>query len=351
MYKNALMYFMSGTGNSYRASVWACEEAKKRGITAVSVPIEKASPENEIAGNTLLGMFLPTHGFTAPWGMIIFALRMPRSKGTHVIISASRAGWMIGPWHLPGLEGTAAVLIGLILAIKGYDIRATMGLDMPSNWLVVHWGMTKEHSQWFVERAREKAGMLVRAVLDGRKLYLGHIFTLLGILLIPLSLGYIIVGRLLLSKVMFADFKCNSCGLCADYCPFNAIKMVGKKDAKPYWTWKCESCERCIAYCPKKAIQGAYLYIVPLWIFLFGAAGAFLGPYSGEFAFKTGMNRELVFNVAWYAFDIAAAFLTYPAIFWLSRVPVINRIFYFTTPTAVYRRYNEPGTRVQDLKK
>ncbi len=350
MYKKAVFYVMSGTGNSYRASIWAEETAKSRGIEAVSMPIENADPKREISPDTLLGMFLPTHGFTAPWGMIRFALKMPKAKGTHVLISACRAGWLLGPWYLPGLEGTAAVIIGLILALKGYDIRATMGLDMPSNWLVIHWGLTRKHTDWFEERSRIKTQKLVGDVIEGRKKYLGLVFVLFGIILAPLSLGYILIGRLFLSKVMFADHRCNSCGLCAKFCPFAAIKMLGKNNPTPYWTYKCESCERCIAYCPQKAIQGAYLFVVPLWIFLFGAAGTILQPYSYKLAETIHMNGEVVFNIIWYAFDLAAVFLTYPILFWMSRVPLFSRLFYFTTPTAVYRRYNEPATRLNDLK-
>jgi hypothetical protein len=63
----------------------------------------------------MVALFCPTHGFTTPWGMIVFALRMPRVKGAHAVISASRAGWLIGPWRLPGLEGATGLLLALIL--------------------------------------------------------------------------------------------------------------------------------------------------------------------------------------------------------------------------------------------
>jgi hypothetical protein len=76
MYKKMVNYVMSGTGNSHRAAQWVAEEAGKSGIEVKNVPIGRADPESDgIRGpETIVGMFCPTHGFTAPWGMITFAL-------------------------------------------------------------------------------------------------------------------------------------------------------------------------------------------------------------------------------------------------------------------------------------
>ncbi len=49
------------------------------------------------------------------------------------------------------------------------------------------------------------------------------------------------------------DFKkCNSCGLCAEKCRFEAIKMIkGKPKLNPFL---CEGCGACEIICPQKAI-------------------------------------------------------------------------------------------------
>lgn len=53
-----------------------------------------------------------------------------------------------------------------------------------------------------------------------------------------------------------ADGRCNSCGLCAEICPVQAIsrEQPQKTDAQ-----KCISCMRCVARCPKRArkVNGA----------------------------------------------------------------------------------------------
>ncbi len=47
--------------------------------------------------------------------------------------------------------------------------------------------------------------------------------------------------------------KCNGCGLCAEHCRFNAIKMEkGKPVINPFL---CEGCAACEVLCPQKAIS------------------------------------------------------------------------------------------------
>jgi len=72
-YENATIYYLSGTGNTYRVATWAGEEFEGQRVKVRIAPFEKADPRNEITPGekTLLGLFLPTHGFIAPWMMIL----------------------------------------------------------------------------------------------------------------------------------------------------------------------------------------------------------------------------------------------------------------------------------------
>jgi ferredoxin len=47
--------------------------------------------------------------------------------------------------------------------------------------------------------------------------------------------------------------KCNGCGICANICPTDNIKLV---DKKPVWQHHCESCYACFQWCPREAIGG-----------------------------------------------------------------------------------------------
>lgn len=129
-YKEATIYFLSGTGNSYRAASWMAEAVREKGAITRVIPINRGNPASEVKDGPehLLGLLLPTHGFTAPWHMIRFALRLSRRAGTHAFVVATWAGTKVGPVFLPGLEGTAAYLLAAIMALKGYRIRGATGL-------------------------------------------------------------------------------------------------------------------------------------------------------------------------------------------------------------------------------
>jgi len=161
-YRQAPLYFYTGTGNSYRVTTWMADAARATGATVTVRPIGSAQPAEEIGqGETaLLGLVMPTHGFTVPWVVLRFALRLPRRGGAHAVVVATRAGSKTGPLYLPGVEGTATWLVTLVLALKGYHIRGATGIDMPSNWIAVHPGYAPETVSGIEARARARRPVL-----------------------------------------------------------------------------------------------------------------------------------------------------------------------------------------------
>ena len=83
------IFYMSGTGNSHRVATWMQEFSKKQGADSQIHSIDKIKIEyktKEVARN-LLGIVCPTHGFTAPWHVIKFALRLPLGRSTRAFTS------------------------------------------------------------------------------------------------------------------------------------------------------------------------------------------------------------------------------------------------------------------------
>ena len=351
-YRELVLYFMSGTGNTYRVARWMAESAVEAGLTAEwhQVGAQTEALDRASGPGRLMGVLMPTHAFTAPWPILKLALRLPRGRGTHGFVVATRAGTKFGRLNLPGLEGTACYLVALILALKGYRVRGAQALDMPSNWIAAHSGLKPAHVADIVAKAKVRADGFIRRILAGGTRWGEFVFLALGILLLPVTLGYLVYGRFGLGKLWFADHRCNGCGLCAKSCPFDAIRMRGRKEPRPYWTLRCESCMRCMAFCPEKAVQAGHswaailfsLTSIPFSVYL-------LNGLSGYLPSAAGLKAGLAGQVIQYPFYVAVLVLAY-AVFWrLVRWPAINTFFAYTTFTRLFRRYHEPGTRLGDL--
>lgn len=355
-YRKVALYYMSGTGNTYRASQWIADEATDQGSEVVLSPLEAADPGEDLSPgpDQLVGMLMPTHGLTAPWYMIKFATRMPRGEGAHAFCLATRAGMRLGPLVTFGISGSATLLIALILLIKGYALRGATALEMPSNWLQVHPGFKEKHARFILDKMKPRALRFARKVLAGGRCWplVNTTYDLVvGLSTIPIALGYLAYGRLFFGKMFHANNKCNGCGLCASYCPCDGVQMRGgPKRPMPYWTYHCESCNRCVAFCSRRAIEASYswaflltLISLPFFLPLFGWP-----PAVAEWILTTTTGFTvwvLVVIASWYVILLPL----YPLFLWALRNRRINDLFTYTNLTHLYRRYKEPDTRLKQI--
>ena len=354
-YERLTVYFMSGTGNSYRAASWMAEEAKRAGVEVEVIPIGAGSPREEIepSPRQLVGLVMPTHGFTAPWHMIRFAVRLPCAKSAHAFVVPTRAGGKFGPVFTPGIAGSAAFIIAIILALKGYNLRGVMSLDMPSNWMALHSGFKPETVRAINDRSRPLATQFVRRILSGRLNWftVNNLYELLwGVLLFYISILYLLVGRFMLAKIFFANAKCDGCGLCVDYCPVGAVRLKGEKNPRPFWRYNCESCMRCMAYCPEEAVECSQPWVVMLCFLAFLPFSFYLFRWlenlvTGLAAIDHWLLRLAVDLIYIYA----SIFISYRVLYLLSRISFFNTLLTYSTLTHCYRRHRQPGTRPADL--
>ena len=343
---------MSGTGNTLRAAQWLAAQARARGLAAEVRDVEtvRAAPKARPEHGDLLGVLMPTHAFTTPWPVLRFVLRAPFGHGAAAFALATRAGTKFGRVNLPGLEGSALYLVALLLALKGWRVRGVLGLDMPSNWTACHPGFGPAAVADIIGKAQPKAERFFGALLDGRLRFgPGSFLALaLGVLLAPVSLGYLLMGRFYLARLFFATERCNGCGLCARSCPFGVLRMRGQPP-RPYWTWACESCMRCMNFCPERAVEAGHSWGVALFLIAHLPFAAWL---LGALTQITGLAAPTgKWTMFWtqYSLQLLALAVAYAGFWWLIRVPLFNRLFAWTTLTRWYRRYREPSITLAEL--
>ena len=348
-YKEALLYVMSGTGNTYRVSRWIEEIVDRHKVKAKVVMIEDADFDNDInqSPDFLVGLLFPTHGFMPPWSMIKFLFRMPKRKRTLVMCAATRGALKIGPLQIPGAAGYATFFAAILMFLKGYRILAVFSLDMPSNFINFHWGLHPKNVDRISNKAQSRLNLLIPRILDGRRILLTRnnlwelIWCVFLFWLVPvLPIAYLVIARMFMAKVMFASNSCIGCGMCARFCPNNAILMKGAGTRKrPYWTYHCENCLRCMGYCKKQAVEAGHSWAVLLyfitsvpvisyvWVWLHQTLN-FYPVINGYWTVEV----VYILNFASYVvYFLSAVFLSY-WIFWhLIQFPVFNKFFSLTT--------------------
>ncbi len=353
MYQHVKIYYLSGTGNALVAAKWFADQARENGIKADIVPIDRFKTPLQAPGHrdTLLGFFYPTHGFSLPWYMLKFMLLFPRGRQDLFCLNTF-GGTKIGKLHLPGLSGLALILPALLFLLKGYRVRGLVSLNLPSNWISLHPGLTPAAVASLTEHCRKKIKTYTAGLLAGGKTFRGLVSLPFDLAVSPISLGYMLVGRFWLAKMYLATLECDGCGLCQSSCPMNALKM---SQGRPFWTFHCESCMRCMNICPRKAIQVSHVFTAITAYMLYGLLFPAVLLYASHVdSAATGIlvsqTQVMSFVRAWFLLSIM--FLAYRLVQALAGFKLFNVLFAGLSLTRLpfWRRYLAQGVSVRDFK-
>ncbi len=344
MYTKIIAFFMTGTGNSYKVAKWFLEATDK--IATELHQIREAPTDICIDNSTLLVFSYPTHGFTAPWLMIKHIFRLPKGKGNHAVLLPTRAGTRIWGLSLPGMEGTAGYLIAFLLWVRGYKVKGVSGIDMPSNWTAVHWGLSAVNVKAITDKAEIKVKRIAQEILSEHCCYNGFIPLIIGIILARISFMYLIIAQLVLSKLFFASDKCNGCSLCQRICPKRSIIMSGNK---PYWSYTCDSCMACMNYCPQQAIQ-----VSPFTVFFFSYVLSL--PVTAWITDKLGIllltevPGVIQFTIQ-YLYTLISVALACWVLHHILRLKPVAWLLAGLSHTKYFRRYKAPEVSLNDIHK
>lgn len=354
---NVVLYFWSGTGNSYQVACWLAEQAEKKDVTAQVLPLDQAALVKKTAEDAgrLMGLVFPTHGFTAPWQVLKSTWQLPRGRAVPAFCVTTRAGLTLGPLFIPGISGSAPFLVSLLLFLKGYRVRGAMSVDMPSNWFSLHPIQGRNKQEAIILRARPRVLGFMQRLLGGGSVWhtRNNFFEITwSILLSWISIAYLLIGRFFLAKLFFANGKCDGCGVCAAHCPVHAIRMWGSRRSRPFWTYRCESCMRCASLCPRNAVEAGhswgvalyYLTSVPVAAHSFSWLGGRLTAEQG--LVQSGLSLALQLLLYY-----PAIFLSYFLFHALLRFRVINWLFTHSTMTHLpfWGRYHAPDVHLKNI--
>ena len=130
-FKEIVIYYFSGTGNSQNVAKWFTETAIKNNTVCTAHNIAKIDRKNisKPPENALVVFISPVHGFNYPPVMLNFIFRFPKAKN-RVLLMNTRAGMLLGNFNLPGLTGIAFLLSSLVLILKGYFINGFIPVDL-----------------------------------------------------------------------------------------------------------------------------------------------------------------------------------------------------------------------------
>lgn len=360
-YQDAVFYVMSGTGNTYRMACWAETIFKRHNVRSKIILIEDADFQHDFqpSSSMLVGILFPTHGFMPPWSMVKFLFKLPKGSGVTAMCGATRGAFAWGALTIPGASGFATFFTALLMFLKGFRVRALFSLDMPANMTNFHWGLHPKNIARLSKRSQAKLDRLLARILKGRTLFftrnnLWEMLWSVGIFwLIPFfPILYLLIARLFMAKVMFANNRCVGCGMCARACPNKGIvmKVSGPKKVRPYWTYHCENCMRCMGYCKRKAVEAGHSWALLLYfatsVPMLTAFFAWLDPSLQLSPITDVQWLQDLFNLVYF---FPAVMLSYGIFWYLIRFPLVNAIFAYTTLTRYYRRYHQPETRLKAL--
>lgn len=348
---SALILVHTGTGNSLRVGQWLQEDLLMAGCTGelVQIAAGQTAPAPPTAADAVLVLIFPTHGFTAPWSVLRHVWSLPRRRGVMALPLATRGGTRWGRFLAPGAEGTAAMLVAVLLAWKGYRICGWRGIDMPSNWTALHSALGARSVEALRGLARRQVADVAGRLAAGRVVMgIGTIVqALIGLALLPLSLAYLLIGRQFLAKLFMASEACDGCGVCRDRCPHAAIRWFRQR---PYWTLACESCMRCMAVCPRRAVQATQaLGGVYLGLGVMVTAMVTAGLIGSWPAVEPWLGSDLPMFLL-HALVLAAVLVVTYALAWLlGRTPILGWLVHGLTLTRWYRRHRDPEVPVAQL--
>lgn len=230
------IYYFSATGNSQSIAIQIA-----KGLGNCATQSMTAEPPDEPAGgpDNPIGFVFPVFYNGLPRLVRRFVEKLGILPETYCFAITNSGGTRANPLGM--LED--------ILTEKGIRLSYADEVKMPGNYIVGHQVPASDKIRKLIEAAAGKVDKAAKAIAGGerqpvkRKAELWSEIT---------NRNYLYKNINEWDEKFVTTGKCNGCGLCAEVCPVENIRI---EEWRPVWQHSCERCLACIHWCPCEAIE------------------------------------------------------------------------------------------------
>lgn len=233
---NSVIYYFSGSGNSYKIAKNLAEnlgDVKHIRICSENMHLASGNKYKKV------GIVFPVYFFSLPKMVRGFVENLNIEKDSYIYSVVTCGGFV----------GISLVELKKILEKKSYHQLSTFKLLMPDNYQVLYAPSSVERQLRVIGESNIQLEEIVSIIMS-EKIYNEKepniLYKNVG------GLGAKIFNPKDKDKNFWADDKCNGCEICAKVCPAKDIVI---EDHRPRWLNNCEQCLACMQWCPQQAIQ------------------------------------------------------------------------------------------------
>ena len=246
-----MIFYFSGTGNSYQAALAMCAGGEQP--LDMAKCLREGSFRFEPGADEAVGFVFPVYYGGLP---IVVADFLKKFLLLHP------AAYCFGLLTCAGGSYGAPELLARALHARGVRLDAAFTVLMPENYVLL-FKTPEPPEQSRILAAASDALDAVRARVDRREKAGVHVTVRDRLVTAGMYPSYLHGRR---TAKFYSDEKCVGCGVCAGRCPVGAIEMV---NGRPKWVKErcvhCMACLRCNAVQYGKQTVGRLRYVNPVY--------------------------------------------------------------------------------------